>query len=195
MNIRKFIITMVINIFLMYLVTILYEYINLTDRFSALEQTIDTAVESSVDASMGAEELFASSKREGTSETSYGVSKTSSTTDAFEKALKFSKVKTTKLKGMVFCWNDNQDPNSYSVIRSGNDRNIEEICLQEIRNAVCYVLEQKGALEKDDLIKEVSLLFGYKRLGKNVEARITECLLWAKSRGDIVFEDKKYRIV
>lgn len=75
MNIRKFIITMVINIFLMYLVTILYEYINLTDRFSALEQTIDTAVESSVDASMGAEELFASSKREGTSETSYGVSK------------------------------------------------------------------------------------------------------------------------
>ena len=59
----------------MYLVTILYEYINLTDRFSALEQTIDTAVESSVDASMGAEELFASSKREGTSETSYGVSK------------------------------------------------------------------------------------------------------------------------
>lgn len=60
MKIRTFFITLVINIFAMYMVTILYEYINLSERFTSLEQTISTAVETSVDASIGAEELFSS---------------------------------------------------------------------------------------------------------------------------------------
>ena len=125
---------------------------------------------------------------------SYGISKTSSSLDAFDKAFKYSKTKTTKMKGSVFCWNSEQDPDSYSLIRSGSDRNIDEICLQEIKNAACYVLKQNGPMTKDDLIKEVSLLFGYKRLGKNVEIRIAESIQWAKSRGDIIMEDKKYNL-
>lgn len=60
MKIRTFFITLVINIFAMYMVTILYEYLNLSERFTSLEQTISTAVETSVDASIGAEELFSS---------------------------------------------------------------------------------------------------------------------------------------
>lgn len=60
MKIRTFFLTLVINIFLMYMVTILYEYIDLSERFTSLEQTISSSVEGAVDASIGAEELFSS---------------------------------------------------------------------------------------------------------------------------------------
>lgn len=40
---------------------------------------------------------------------------------------------------------------------------------------------QKGSLERDELIKETSLLFGYKRLGKNLEAALTAGLQYARS--------------
>ena len=60
MKIRTFFLTLVINIFLMYLVTILFEYVNLSERFTSLEQTVSTVVETSVDSSFGAEELFSS---------------------------------------------------------------------------------------------------------------------------------------
>jgi hypothetical protein len=60
MKIRTFFLTLVINIFLMYMVTILYEYIDLSERFTSLEQTVSSSVEGAVDASIGAEELFSS---------------------------------------------------------------------------------------------------------------------------------------
>ena len=40
-------------------------------------------------------------------------------------------------------------------------------------------------MDKDDLIKETSMLFGYKRLGKNLEASLLKGLQWAKSSGAI----------
>lgn len=69
-RVRKFFILLVINIFAMLLVTVMYEYINLSERFQTLEQNIQVAVESSVDASYGAEELF--SANSSNYETSYG---------------------------------------------------------------------------------------------------------------------------
>ena len=122
---------------------------------------------------------------------SYGVTKSKATEEAFEKALKASKVKSTKAKGAVFCWNGAQDPKTYSGIRISTDRSGEEICQQEIRNAICYVLNQKGALPKDELLKETSLLFGYKRLGKNLEAALAAGLQWAKSSGAVISAGNK----
>ena len=98
----------------------------------------------------------------------FGVNKTNVTAEAFEKALKVANTKNAKLKGIVFCWKKDQEPNDYMGIRISNDRAGEEIAPQEIRNAICYVLKSKGCLAKDDLIKETSLLFGYKRLGRNI---------------------------
>lgn len=74
-QVRKFFILMVINIFAMLLVTVMYEYINLSERFQTLEQNIQVAVESSVDASYGAEELF--SANSSNYESSYGAHKSS----------------------------------------------------------------------------------------------------------------------
>ena len=116
----------------------------------------------------------------------YGVSKSGATVEAFEKALKVAKVKNTKQKGVVFCWNEGQDPKTYSEIRVTNERSGDEICQQEISNAICHILKEKGSMDKDELIKETSILFGYKRLGKNLEASLLVGLQYARTSGFVV---------
>lgn len=97
-----------------------------------------------------------------------------------------STVKTSRQKGIIYCWNPGQDPKEYTGIRIGNTRSGNEICQQEIKNAACYVLKNKGELSKDDLIKEVSLLFGYKRLTKNLETALAVGVQYARSSGAII---------
>lgn len=119
---------------------------------------------------------------------SCGVNKTSATLEAAEKALKASKAKNSKLKGTIFCWGPDQDPKTYAGIRVSNTRNADEIPAQEIKNAACYVLQEKGPMDKDVLVKEISLVFGYKRLGKNLETVIAAGIQYAKSVGAIQFQ-------
>lgn len=57
-TVRKLFLVIVVNMFLMYAITIVYEYINLSDRFESLTNTFNCAVESSVDYSINAEEFF-----------------------------------------------------------------------------------------------------------------------------------------
>ena len=101
--------------------------------------------------------------------------------------MKSVKIKSAKQKGIVFCWAPGQDPNDYKEIRVSNERAGNEICPQELRNAICYVLREKGELDKDALIKETSLLFGYKRLGKKLEADIFAGVQFARASKAIVY--------
>lgn len=119
--------------------------------------------------------------------TSFGVNKSSAVLDATEKALKAVKIKSTKQKGIVFCWAADQDPKAYYGLRISNERSGDEICPQELRNAIVYALQTKGELAKDDLIKEASVVLGYKRLGKNLEAALTAGVQFARSSGAIVY--------
>lgn len=57
-SVRRAIIVVVINIFLMMLVTTFYEYVNLAHRFQDLTTTMQSSLESAVAASVGAEEGF-----------------------------------------------------------------------------------------------------------------------------------------
>ena len=118
--------------------------------------------------------------------TSFNIQKTTAAIEATEKAMKAAKVKTSRQKGIVYCWAPGQDPKEYTGIRVSNNRSGDEICQQEIKNAACYVLKNKGELSKDDLIKEVSLLFGYKRLGKNLEIALAAGVQYARTSGGIV---------
>ena len=118
---------------------------------------------------------------------SFGVNKGAAVLDATEKAIKAAKIKTTKQKGIIFCWAADQDPKAYYGLRVSKERSGDEICPQELRNAIVYALQTKGELAKDDLIKEASVVLGYKRLGKNLEAALTAGVQFAKSSGAIVF--------
>ena len=123
---------------------------------------------------------------------SFGVSRSTENMDAYEKAYKSAKVKSTKLKGQVFCWSETQDPDSYNLVRTNSDRSCDEICVQELANALCYVLNNDGAMDAETLIKKASVLLGYQRLGKNVETALTNALKWAKSSGYVLLEDDRY---
>ena len=118
---------------------------------------------------------------------SYGVNKSNSVVEATEKALKQMKIKTVKQKGIIFCWASAQDPKAYYTFRVSNERSGDEICPQELRNAICYALQTKGEMTKDDLIKEATLALGYKRLGKNLEAALSAGVQYARSSGAIAY--------
>ncbi len=116
---------------------------------------------------------------------SFGVTKQSLTVDAAEKALKAIKAKNTKMKGNVFCWTSEQDPKTYSLVRVTSDRGADELPPHEIKNAICLLLQKKGVMSRGNLISDVSRLFGYKRLGKNLEASLIGGLNFAKTNGDV----------
>lgn len=118
---------------------------------------------------------------------SFGVSKSVATLEATEKAFKAAKIKSTKQKGIIFCWASDQDPKAYYGLRVSNERSGDEICPQELRNAIVYALQTKGELDKETLIKEASLVLGYKRLGKNLEAALTSGVQYARASGAIVY--------
>lgn len=113
--------------------------------------------------------------------TSFGINKSNSALEATEKAIKSVKIKSQKQKGMVFCWAPDQDPKAYYGLRISNERSGNEICPQEMRNAAVYALKTKGELTKDDLVKEMSRVFGYKRLGPKLEAALLVGVQYARS--------------
>ena len=55
---KSMLITIVVNIFVMLAVTMLFEYINLSERFIMLENTVQESLDASIDAAVGSEELF-----------------------------------------------------------------------------------------------------------------------------------------
>ncbi|MBP3879312.1 MAG: hypothetical protein J6D46_03250, partial [Lachnospiraceae bacterium] len=118
---------------------------------------------------------------------SFGVNKSTAVLEATEKALKAARIKTTKQKGIVFCWAPDQDPKAYYGLRVSKDRSGDEICPQELRNAMVYALQTKGELSKEELMKEASVVLGYKRLGRNLEAALAAGVQFARSSGAIVY--------
>ena len=76
----------------------------------------------------------------------------------------------------VFIWTKEQDPETYSIYRVEDEdtenRDIDEIVSEEIRNAVKEVLCQQISLSESDLIKETAKKFGYSRIGGVIEKTI-----------------------
>ena len=50
-----------------------------------------------------------------------------------------------------------------------------------------YALMTKGELTKDELIKEASMVLGYKRLGKKLETSLLAGVQYARASGAIVY--------
>ena len=74
-----------------------------------------------------------------------------------------------------FLWNPGQDPEAYAVYRTGEreKRPIEDICPQEIANAVREVLEEQISLSYSDFIRETAGKFGYSRAGTVIAVSYT----------------------
>lgn len=130
---------------------------------------------------------------------SFSVSRTNAVTEATEKALKAVKVKNTKQNGVVYCWLRDQEPNDYRIVRGGdasrNCRYATEICQQEMKNAICYVLQQNGIMEKSLLLKEASKVLGYQRMTEAISNTAETGFKYARKTGEIEKESgDRYRL-
>lgn len=83
------------------------------------------------------------------------------------------KLKKTQQNGIYFYWNQDQEPEQYKTFRiPKNDeekRNADDLPIEEIAAAIEEILKNQVSLPAEDLIKETARLFGYARLGGNVE--------------------------
>lgn len=120
------------------------------------------------------------------------------TLEATDKALKKVSVRMNKQAGVKFYWRKDQDPNQYRSYRSeassGDKRSIDEICQQELKNAVCITLKEQGALDKNSLLKTTIRTMGYARSSTALLAAAERGLKYGRKTGEIV-QDAKQRFV
>ncbi|MGB8451557.1 MAG: DUF3320 domain-containing protein [Anaerocolumna sp.] len=116
----------------------------------------------------------------------------------FEDLFKILKVKTTMSNNTVFIWNNEQIPDNYKEFRIPvNDmtrRNMEDICPEEIANAVKYILQSQVSLLRPDLNREVYKLFGFSRAGTSMDC-IAEGIGEAVKRDYVIIDEDTDRII
>jgi hypothetical protein len=128
---------------------------------------------------------------------SWSISRIGSRIDAYFNSLfRQMKIRYTD-GGRLFYWNENQNPESYIHYRisalESQRRDASDISPEEVSNAVHEILENMISLNKADLIKESARIFGYSRIGGNVESSMIEGIDkavkrgFAKMEGDRVF--------
>lgn len=128
---------------------------------------------------------------------SFGVKNSEKVSEAVEKALKFAKIKTTKVKGIPYCWATDIDPKTYTGFRYHESikRRDDELPLPEIRNAVVRTVMDNGPLDEDELLIRTARTFGYQRLGPNLRSRLSEGIAYAVSDKLIRLDkQKKYEL-
>ena len=77
----------------------------------------------------------------------------------------------------VFYWPADSIPNSWEAFRISNhdersQRNVSEVCSQEIGNLVLHVLHHGGAAPRQDIARSVCRLLGMARTPADAESRV-----------------------
>ena len=84
-------------------------------------------------------------------------------TEHLDKLVAAADVKITRQSGVRFLWNQGTDPAEYVTYRIREQRNPEEISKYELKNAVCYLIQENGPMTKDEITKSMVEMFGYNR--------------------------------
>lgn len=102
-------------------------------------------------------------------------------------------LKYTKQNGNRFYWKNGQTPETYGAFRIPGEedvkRNPEDIAQKEILNGIIDILTNQISLPKEDLIREVAKLFGYSRLGGNVEQTMKIGIKYGLKSEQLVSQD------
>jgi len=90
-------------------------------------------------------------------------------TEHLDKLVAAADVKITRQSGVRFLWNHGTDPNEYLTYRIREQRNPDDICKYELKNAVCYLIQENGPMTKIEITKAMVNMFGYNRSSKKIE--------------------------
>lgn len=85
-----------------------------------------------------------------------------------DKLIKSADAKITRQNGVRFLWKPGSEPTTYSTYRNMEQRNVEDICKYEMKNAVGILLSENETMTKDELIKGLVNMFGYNRSSKRI---------------------------
>jgi superfamily I DNA and/or RNA helicase/very-short-patch-repair endonuclease len=98
---------------------------------------------------------------------------------------------------IIFYWDFQQEPEKYDLLRVAeydqHKRNAEDIPKEEVKNCIKEILNNQISLPEEDLIKEVAKIFGFNRLGGNVEQSMKFGLDYSLTIG--LIDKKNDRIV
>lgn len=126
----------------------------------------------------------------------FNISRSSTPTlEATDKALKKASSRMNRQSGVKFYWRKDQDLDRYRKYRNDSNaadkRSVDEICQQELKNAVCVTLREKGALDKEILVKETIRTMGYARSSAALITAVERGLKYGRKTGEIVQNAEK----
>jgi len=108
-----------------------------------------------------------------------------------DKLVAAADVKITRQAGVRFLWSYGTDPVDYTTYRIREQRNPEDICKYELKNAVCYLIQENGPMTKDQIMKGMVTMFGYSRSSKKIEEGAIAAIKAARELKVIEQNDKK----
>jgi hypothetical protein len=99
----------------------------------------------------------------------------------------------------TFFWNNEQRPDNYKIYRIPlNDmqkRDADDLPAEEIANAVKDILTNQISLAKTDLVRETAKIFGFARIGTNVELAMLAGISKAVELHYALIEDGRITVV
>ena len=123
---------------------------------------------------------------------SWGITRLGQKLDAYFEYL-FSRTSFHKIihEGIMFFWKDQKQMENYTLFRSNSGREATDLPPEEVANGVKQTLEQQFSLPTSDLARLVAQLFGYARMGTNVEAAMNQGIKMAVAKGYIKVDNGK----
>lgn len=108
-----------------------------------------------------------------------------------DKLVATADVKITRQSGVRFLWNHGSNPADYHTFRFQEQRNTEDICKYELKNAVCCLLQENGPMTKEEITKAMVSLLGYSRSSHRIEECAADAIKAARELKAIEQNERK----
>ena len=112
-----------------------------------------------------------------------------------DKLVATADVKITRQSGVRFLWNHGSNPADYHTFRFREQRNTEDICKYELKNAVCCLLQENGPMNKEEITKAMVSLLGYSRSSHRIEECAADAIKAARELKAIEQNERKQFVV
>ena len=112
-----------------------------------------------------------------------------------DKLVATADVKITRQSGVRFLWNHGSNPADYHTFRFREQRNPEDICKYELKNAVCCLLQENGPMTKEEITKAMVNLLGYSRSSHRIEECAADAIKAARELKAIEQNERKQFVV
>lgn len=112
-----------------------------------------------------------------------------------DKLVATADVKITRQSGVRFLWNHGSNQADYHTFRFQEQRNTEDICKYELKNAVCCLLQENGPMTKEEITKAMVSLLGYSRSSHRIEECAADAIKAARELKAIEQNERKQFVV